>query len=382
MSAPADACALDRACALALAELPAMTQGRLRHLLSRRSPAAVWSSLSGPPGRHRAAPSGIDARVLGRWRERAASTDPLLRREEYRRQGVDVLVRGASGYPGRLAEDPAAPEVLFVRGDPAVLDAPVVALVGTRSCTGYGAVVARRLGRGLAASGVVVLSGLASGIDAAAHRGALGIPGAPVAGAVPGGLGRVYPAGSADLWEEVPRRGALLSEAPLGARPERWRFRRRNAMVAGLADVVVVVESHPAGGSLVTADLAAERGVTVMAVPGPVTSRASAGTNGLIAAGATLAQDLDDVLMAVGLGGGLRRAAGRSGPVDPPAPAGEGSPGGAGAALLAAVDATPTGLEAVLDRTGLGPVEAAAGLARLVDAGRLRAGPGWWARPG
>ena len=129
------------------------------------------------------------------------------------------------------------------------------------------------------------MSGLASGIDAAAHRGALAAGSAPPIGVVGSGLDTVYPRGQERLWRDVASAGVLLSEAPLGGAPERWRFPARNRVIAALADVVVVVESHRRGGSLHTVDEADRRGVEVMAVPGSVRNPAAAGTNELLAEG-------------------------------------------------------------------------------------------------
>ena len=157
------------------------------------------------------------------------------------------------------------------------------------------------LGSGLAAAGVTVVSGLALGIDGAAHRGALAADGAPVVGVVGSGLDIVYPRGNRDLWDAVADAGTLLSEAPLGAEPEGWRFPARNRLLAALADVVVVVESKRAGGSMHTVEEAIRREVTVMAVPGSVRNPAAAGTNLLLSEGCAPACSTEDVLVALGL---------------------------------------------------------------------------------
>ena len=157
------------------------------------------------------------------------------------------------------------------------------------------------LGSGLAAAGVTVISGLALGIDGAAHRGALAADGAPVVGVVGSGLDVVYPRGNRDLWEAVSAAGTLLAEAPLGAEPEGWRFPARNRLLAALADVVVVVESKRAGGSMHTVEEAIRREVTVMAVPGSVRNPAAEGTNLLLSEGCAPACSTDDVLVALEL---------------------------------------------------------------------------------
>ncbi len=188
-------------------------------------------------------------------------------------------------------------------GDPNLLARPAVAVVGTRSCTRYGHDVARTLGRDLAEAGVAVVSGLALGVDAAAHQGVLdaasGAAG-PVA-VVGSGLDVVYPRGNRVLWERVGELGLLLSEAPLGARPEAWRFPARNRLIAALVRLVVVVESGERGGSMHTVDEAAARSVEVGAVPGPITSPASRGTNRLLADGAVPVLGACEVLELLGL---------------------------------------------------------------------------------
>ena len=255
-----------------------------------------------------------------------------------------------------------------------IRDSPASAIVGTRSCTGEGRRTGHDLGRDLADAGVAVVSGLALGIDAAAHRGALSAgPGAggPV-GVVAGGVDVTYPPSHAALFDEVAAAGVVLSEAPLGTPPERWRFPARNRIIAALADVVVVVESHDRGGSLHTVDAAIERGRTVGAVPGPVRSPASAGTNALLADQALVVRDAGDVLVALGLGRSpLPPASGRL-------PAGVVE--GADAAVLDAVGFAPTPTDEVVAAAAVGLGAALTALHRLVAAGLVEAGPGSWSR--
>src|SRR3954452_23713677 len=220
-----------------------------------------------------------------------------------------------SGYPSALAVDHEAPAVLFSKGDMSALVGPRVAIIGSRRCTRYGRDVAFDLGRSLAQAGVRIVSGLALGIDGAAHLGALaaGDGAAPPVAVVGSGLDVVYPRAHRRLWSRVAGAGLLLSEAPLGARPEPWRFPARNRILAALADVVVVVESRAKGGSFHTVQAADQRGVTVMAVPGPVRSPASSYTNELLATGSPPARDVDDVLVAldlIGRGAARPRTAG------------------------------------------------------------------------
>ena len=177
-----------------------------------------------------------------------------------------------------------------------------MALVGTRAPTRYGIGVAAQFGADLAAAGVSVVSGLALGIDGAAHEGACGA-GAPPIGVVAGGLDDPYPRRHARLWERVAARGVVVSESPAGVRTEKWRFPVRNRLLAALSDVVVVVESRHHGGSRHTVDAAVARGVPVGAVPGSIRSATSEGTNALLADGAFPVCSYGDILVALSLAG-------------------------------------------------------------------------------
>ena len=193
---------------------------------------------------------------------------------------------------------------MFADGDLSALRQATVAIVGTRRATPYGIGVARRFGAELAQCGVCVLSGLALGIDAAAHQGALaaGAGGAAPVAVVGCGLDWPYPASNRALWRQVANVGVVLSEWPLGTRPEPWRFPARNRIVAALADVVVIVESHEEGGALITAELAEDRNRPILAVPGSIRSPASIGPHALLRSGsATLATATDDILAALPL---------------------------------------------------------------------------------
>lgn len=212
-------------------------------------------------------------------------------------------------YPVGLRDAADAPWALIGRGDTALLDGlepqEAVTVVGARRATSYGREVARELGRELAAAGLVVVSGLAFGIDGCAHRGALDA-GRTVA-VLGCGADMPYPASHRSLWRQICERGLVLSELPPGAGVWRWTFPARNRIMAALAGMTVVVEAAQRSGSLITADLAADLGRDLGAVPGPVSSRASGGTNELLAGGACLVRDAQDVLDAM-LGPGVRRA--------------------------------------------------------------------------
>jgi DNA processing protein len=217
-------------------------------------------------------------------------------------RGIRWLGRSAAAFPRSLASIFDPPVGLFVRGDEdaALLERPVVAIVGARSCSPYGASVARTLGRELAAAGLVVVSGLARGVDSEAHRGALEADGLTVA-VLGCGVDRVYPAAHAELARRVMERGLIVSEYAPGVAPAPWRFPARNRVIAGLAAATVVVEARERSGALITADLALEEGREVFAVPGEITSALSAGTNALLRIGATALTSAADVLEAYGL---------------------------------------------------------------------------------
>jgi DNA processing protein len=212
-------------------------------------------------------------------------------------------------YPIGLRDAADAPWALIGRGRPALLEAlepdGAVTVVGSRRASSYGREVARGLGRDLAAAGLLVVSGLAFGIDGCAHRGALEA-GRTVA-VLGCGADVAYPASHRALWRQVCERGLVLSELPPGTGAWRWTFPARNRIMAALAGMTVVVEAARRSGSLITADLAADLGRDLGAVPGPVSSRSSAGPNELLAGGACLIRDAQDVLDAM-LGPGVRRA--------------------------------------------------------------------------
>jgi DNA processing protein len=208
-------------------------------------------------------------------------------------------------YPVGLRDAADAPWALIGRGDPALLGGlepqEAVTVVGARRATSYGREVARELGRELAAAGLVVVSGLAFGIDACAHRGA--IDAGRTLAVLGCGVDIAYPASHRSLWRQICERGLVLSELPPGTGVWRWTFPARNRIMAALAGMTVVVEAAQRSGSLITADLGRDLG----AVPGPVNSRASGGTNDLLAGGACVVRDAQDVLDAM-LGPGVRRA--------------------------------------------------------------------------
>jgi DNA processing protein len=248
-------------------------------------------------------------RPLG-LRRFAASFDEERFRRGLAARGLRFVARSADGFPPMLRAIHDPPPGLFVRGDAdvGILRGPAVAVVGARACSGYGAEVARRLGRDLAAAGVAVVSGLARGVDARAHEGGLEADGVTVA-VLGCGIDRDYPAAHRDLAARIARRGLIVSEYAPGVEPAPWRFPARNRIIAGLAVATVVVEARERSGALITADFAMEEGREVFAVPGEITSSLSDGANALLRAGATPVCAVADVLESLGLEAAARTAA-------------------------------------------------------------------------
>ena len=363
---------------VALAGLSGMGPARLGALLGRWEPHQAWLRVR--EGRVHLdagvvlAARRLDAELSARWRREAATVDVARRWSAHVDAGVGVVVRGDLGFPAPLRDDHEPPAVLFTRGSLDALGRPRVAVVGTRRCTHAGRVTARELGRDLAAAGVCVISGLAHGIDAEAHRGALSATaGAKPVAVVGTGLDVVYPRGNADVWAQVAADGCVICEYPLATPPAPWRFPARNRIIAALADVVVVVESHARGGSMHTVDAALERDRPVMVVPGPIRSPASAGTNDLLAAGSAPVRDAADVLAVLGLDSGAL-ARGRADPRPALSP-------WAGA-VLDAVGWEAVTIEVVASRAGGGLAAVATELSRLERDGWLVRQGGWFERTG
>jgi DNA processing protein len=278
------------------------------------------------------------------------------------RAGLRWLPRSDPRFPPLLAAIHDPPPGLFLRGDAdaELLARTCVAVVGARACSSYGAQVARRLGRELAAAGVVVVSGLARGVDAEAHRGSLE-PGGPTIAILGCGIDRNYPAAHRELARRVEACGLIASEYPPGVEPAPWRFPARNRIVAGLCAATVVVEARERSGALITADFALEEGREVFAVPGEITSGLSRGTNALLRLGATPLTDPADVLEALGI---------------EPEPAAAFEVGADARALLAALEAGPASADELVRATGLAAGAAAAALAELELAGLAAEGDG------
>ncbi|MEW6155685.1 MAG: DNA-processing protein DprA, partial [Actinomycetota bacterium] len=358
-----------------------MGPARLAAVLRGVAPSVAWEAvlagrlvLPGGRGRGRVrAPGGDEGHdLVATWRRRARATDVEAGWEALRAAGVRAHVRGWAGYPGPLDGDPEAPAVLFSRGDVATIEGRRVAIVGSRDCSRYGREVAFALGRDLATAGVGVVSGLALGVDGAAHRGCLKAGGAPPLAVVGSGLDIVYPKAHRDLWKEVASAGAVVSEAPLGAAPEAWRFPARNRVIAALAEVVVVVESRHRGGARHTVAAAMARDRPVLAVPGPVHSLTSELPNSLLADGCHPARDAVDVLVALQLCSPADRSAGPTDPRPPPAEPDK--------SVLDAVGWSPASFEEVVLASGRSPAEVGLALAHLERDGWVAGSGGWWER--
>ncbi|HEX8751873.1 MAG TPA: DNA-processing protein DprA [Solirubrobacterales bacterium] len=295
----------------------------------------------------------------------AALTEAHLA-EELERAGCWACCRHSGPYPQQLLEAGDAPWALVGRGDSALLDGlepfGAVTVVGSRRATSYGREVARELGSELTRAGMVVVSGLAFGIDACAHRGVLDAGGRTIA-VLGCGPDVAYPAAHRSLWRRIGETGAVISELPPGATPWRWTFPARNRIMAALAGMTVVVEAAARSGSLITADLAADLGRDLGAVPGPVTSRASAGPNALLAGGACVVREAQDVLDAM-LGPGTREVGREAPPLDSSL-----------WAVLAAIEAGETTCDGAAAAAGVSGAEAASALARLELLGYVTCSP-------
>lgn len=224
---------------------------------------------------------------------------------------LEMLCVHSPGYPGPLSGLPDAPPVLWVRGGVGrlaeLLDGPAVAIVGSRRPSPYGIEVAEELSRGLSAAGVTVVSGLALGIDAAAHRGALRAASPRTVAVLGSGADVVYPRMNRRIYDEIAAVGVILSESPPGRRPYRWTFPARNRIMAAVTAMTVVVEAADPSGSLITATFAAELGRGVAAVPGRVTAASAAGSNRLLRDGAAVIRNAADALDELfGIGGAAR----------------------------------------------------------------------------
>lgn len=252
--------------------------------------------------------SALAGERRGELERRYATFDADDARERIDAAQLQAICCHDPGYPSQLAQSGDAPAVLHVAGDAGRLhavsreDMPAVAIVGARRAGQEGLEIARGLGRGLAAAGVTVVSGMALGIDSAAHAGALEV-GGPTLSVLAGGADVPYPASKRSLYRALVRTQAVISEMPPGFQPFRWCFPARNRTIAGLASLTIVVEATERSGSLITAELAQDLGRAVGAVPGPVMAPRAAGSNALLRDGALVIRHAQDALdEALGIG--------------------------------------------------------------------------------
>lgn len=261
-----------------------------------RTPAAIIAAPGNDPDMHpRLAGLLSDKKALAHSLNRADAQLETLYRNRISFTSLDDSI-----YPDQLRVLADSPPFLFYQGALASLQQPSVALVGSRSVSSYGAMVSGMLARRLASRSVVVVSGVALGVDGCAHRGAIKAGGV-TAGVLGCGLDIYYPRSHADLYRQIIDNGVLLSEYPCGTRPDGFRFPARNRIISGLSRGVVVVEAALKSGSLITARLALDQGKEVFAVPGRIDSFRSEGTHRLIRQGAYLVQSVDDIFFELGL---------------------------------------------------------------------------------
>lgn len=276
----------------------------LQLIRSRRVGAVTYHRLLAEHGSAEAALAALPdiARAAGLTEYHVCPAE-VARHEmsQARLAGATLLLHGQPGYPAALADLPDAPPVLWAKGDLSLLTWPMVAMVGARNASSLGLRMARRLAEGLGAAGQVVVSGLARGIDAEAHRAAME---SGTIAVMAGGLDVPYPDEHAGLAAEIATRGCLVSEHPMGLQPQTRHFPQRNRIISGLSRAVVVVEAATRSGSLITARNALDQGREVMAVPGHPFDARAAGCNQLLRDGAVLVRGPQDVLEALGIAGG------------------------------------------------------------------------------
>lgn len=285
---------------LTLALVPGVGSTHFIRLLARyRTPAEVLNA--GERALAQVVRPGL-AKQITQYAEVVDIDDQERRLDEY---DAHVITLNDPEYPWRLGEVYDPPLALFVRGELLERDEYAVAIVGTRRATPYGIRMAERLGRELAANGITVVSGMATGIDSAAHRGALEAGGRTIA-VLGNGVDVVYPRQNADLMDAIIRQGCVVSEYPMGYKPAKGHFPRRNRIMSGMTLGTVVVQAPASSGALITANMAAEQGREVFAVPGDVGVHASEGPHALIREGAKLVAGADDILVELNVPAELR----------------------------------------------------------------------------
>ncbi len=281
----------DKECLIGLNLIPQLTPKRAKRLFAHfESFSAIWDA---PAGRFcELFGSAVLGEAIASGRSDSAVDQEM---EKAEKAGVEIVTLVDAEYPALLREIDDPPLALYARGRLPLDTSKAIAIVGTRRGTQYGKMVGAKLASQLALRGICVVSGLAAGIDAAAHQGALDVGGLTVA-VLGCGVDIAYPKRNQPLYERIAVEGLVLSEYPLGMRPAKWTFPQRNRILSGLSRGVVVVQAPERSGSLITARLALEQGREVFAVPGNISTTTSAGTNRLIKQGAKLVESVDDIL--------------------------------------------------------------------------------------
>ncbi|MGH7579837.1 MAG: DNA-processing protein DprA [Gemmatimonadales bacterium] len=357
-----------RAAYVALALIPGIGPSRIHAILEVCHTAsgafsAPFEFLRTIPGMTPAAATAIAAGSISAGVRALEETDRL---------GGRALIPDDPEYPALLRVIPEAPPVLFALGNLALLERPAVAMVGSRDHSAYGGEVARALAWAAASAGLVVVSGMARGLDAVAHRAALDAGGTTI-GVLGNGLGVIYPAANRALYRRVAEGGLLLTEFQPGERPSAGSFPRRNRLISGLARVTVVVEAAEGSGALITAGTALDQGREVMVVPGNITNPSSVGANRLIRDGAAPLLGAGDLLEHYPEAVRPAEGVGAAQVVTVPLPEGLAAEGRAVAQLLGA---EPVLLEELVSRSGRPPQELLAALCALEIAGVVEQGPG------
>lgn len=310
---------------------------------------------------------GLREDVARRIANRRLNADPELEYMRTREAGARVITLADSEYPALLKEISDAPPILYIKGRRLPKETVFVAVVGSRTPTSYGVRSAEAISEGLAGAGVSVVSGLASGIDAAAHRACLKADGFTAA-VVGTGIDRVYPSSNRGLFEDITRKGAVITEFPIGTPPEAKNFPRRNRIISGMSRAVLVVEAAGRSGSLITASMALEQGREVFAVPGSIQSPRSAGTHFLLKNGAALCEKAEDILSALGIGskGGTSPHAGQE----------TEALGEEERRIYSLLEPYPMHVDSIIERAGMGPGKVLAILLALEMKGAARQLPG------
>ncbi|MBN1560151.1 DNA-processing protein DprA [candidate division KSB1 bacterium] len=281
---------------LLLCTIPRIGSQRIRNLMTRfRSPAKILAASA----RQLVEVEGIDKLLAAQIKKGGDSTVVRLQMERARQWNVRLVSYWDEDYPRLLKQVSDPPLILYARGRMACFEAPAVAIVGTRVPSPYGKLMAERFARELAMRNIVVVSGLARGIDTIAHRAVVQSNGMTAA-VLGSGVDQIYPDENIKLAEEISRRGVVLSEFALGAKPDAPHFPRRNRIIAGLSLGTVIVEAGQKSGALITADFALEQNREVFALPGNINNPKSFGSNALIQQGAKLVTSVEDILDELG----------------------------------------------------------------------------------